>query len=174
MSLVSLLIACLVCALFAIVGGISKFQKGHSRYHQRVVSMLWLVTGQLFGLILATSQIDFARRNNADVAEALSGTLSSFRDKEVASPDLLERLGLDPEARLPYLARLFKPAGKVYWYYTFWSLMASSSFFNRLKPDVSIFVILIFAIAIYGATSIAGFVIVGQMLVEYGNCIRVY
>jgi hypothetical protein len=136
--------------------------------------MLWLVTGQIFGLISAMSQLELAQvRVRFPTAFGVFGVIRSSRHRiSLLTPALLERLGLDPETPEPRFFKVFMVAVKIFKYYVSWPyrLLALGS----SVPEVSFFVIVILCSAIYGFASIWGFIVVGQMLTAYGNCFRVY
>jgi hypothetical protein len=166
----------LVGAPIAIVGAISRFSRGNSTHYQRVAILLWLFTGQIFGLFSALGQLSLAKvRDHFRMIGLRSFTkIWSSRHHRTFSltPALLERLGLDPEKTAPGLYRTFLVAVKIAKSFTFWPYKLLD--LSASVPEASFFVIVALATTMYGFASIWGFVVVGQMLVDYGNCFRVY
>jgi hypothetical protein len=165
----------LVGASIAIVGGISGFRKGNSTHYQRVATMLWLFTRQIFGLISARGQLKLAKvRDHFQVASLRSFTSiwDSRHHTSPLTPALLERLGLDPVRPEPVFFGAFMVAVKMLKSYTFWPYKLLG--LSASVPEASFFVIVVLGTTMYGFASIWGFIVVGQMLMEYGNCFRVY
>jgi hypothetical protein len=137
--------------------------------------MLWLATGQIFGFISATGQLSLAEVRDHFLVTGLKSFTSIWGSRHRTSlltPALLERLGIDPEKPEPDLFKVFMVAVKIFKYYVFWPYKLLG--LSASVPEISFFVIVTFANMVYGFASIWGFIVVGQMLTEYGNCFRVY
>lgn len=153
-----------MAAPLVIVGCLSKFHNGTSSTGlQRYVLMVWLVLGQLLGPILAEWQKE---RGSTEMDWA---TYSADREALITD-ELLRRLDInaDQESRRKFDAVVSRLELRKF------AAMKPVVFLSRAFPEFqALSLYMYFAIA-YNICSIWGFVIVGQMLLDYGDCIRIY
>lgn len=130
--------------------------------------MTWLAAGQVFGLFLA-----FVMHQRGEIpTHMMEDPKDRLQELNLLTDELLRRLDIitDNETRSRFqtvISGLHTYRSLLLW--PIW-LMARSS----AKTIVYTFFIYTGNALIYGITAIWGFVIVGQMLLDYGNCIRVY
>lgn len=149
----------LLIAPLAIVGGISRFHVGNSTPVQRGVLMTWLSIGQIFGALYALFIIS-EQDNPVFMSREISGALlANFGLDTTRDTYSWWKLSNWPAEilRLPYAIRIW-----------------GAALVNARGPEANFVVFDGLYALIYGIPAIWGFVIVAQMLSEYGNCIRVY
>lgn len=158
-----------MAAPIVIVGSLSKFSKGNSStVVQRAVLMTWLTSGQIFGLFMA-----LAMQSRSEVSEGIAKDpllASGAEYKDLVTDELLQRLDINAE---PEWRNKFRPSVFVFNLIkmtTLWPLILLA----RVPPEIGALSIYATNALVYGVTALSGFVIVGQMLLDYGNCIRVY
>jgi hypothetical protein len=158
-----------MAAPLVIVGCLSKFHEGTSSTPvQRGVLMTWLASGQIFGILMAVLMRD---RNNfsENFVKAPAFTDSADR-KALITDELLQRLDInaDQESRRKFesMVSLFE--------LTNFAAMKPVVSLVRAFPEITALYLYMANAVVYGICGIWGFVIVGQMLLDYGNCIRVY
>ena len=161
----------MVAAPVAIVGALSWFDAGTSSTStQRRVLMAWLGTGQLCGLIMAVAILG---SDAASQVEPLN-IWSAFSSRGLATPELLRRLDIEDNANTTlYLIEMIRLPVKTAIYCLFWPYRGISLLLLQL-PEAGELVLFIATASVYGFPAIWGFIIVIQMLKNYGNCIRVY
>jgi hypothetical protein len=148
----------LVLIPVAIIGGISKFRPGSSTKTQRAVLMTWLGVGQFFGAVLSGFLRDSALASNTLNPRPMYLPYTT-------TEELWTRLGLPDNMQLltSSMLMLFSSPGLS----LLWITLKNS-------PEVKDFLVFASVYLLYGVPSIWGFIIVAQMFLDYGNCIRVY
>ncbi|KAH7200587.1 hypothetical protein BKA60DRAFT_528931, partial [Fusarium oxysporum] len=160
----------LVGAPVAIVGGMSKFRAGtESTPTQRGVLMAWLGAGQLFGLCLAgliiLTDFRFVRR----VLDAIRlNTEFTLSDQLLRTLDIYDTYH---SWKTHILFKIILWSVKACYYNFMWPIIILSM---SKAPDISELLFYTGIALVYGVPAIWGFIIVGQMLKAYGNCIRIY
>lgn len=141
----------------AIVGGISRFRPGQSALYQRVWTMMWLCLGPMVGAGLGTVVLSLVESRpvlwmtilvNGEKSGKINkgGDRAGNSEEETRCPDAGQTDESSQEAREP------------------------------LNTDIrmQLFVMGLSAAFLfaYMAPAIGGFVVVGQMLVQYGTCVK--
>ncbi|KAI4129762.1 MAG: hypothetical protein LQ338_002072 [Usnochroma carphineum] len=126
----------------------------------------------IFGLFSAAGQLWMAQRRDFPLAKYFGAMWASKRDTSLLTPDLLQRLGLDPERPKTRLFKGFMLVMKIFNYTLYWEgkLFSSGNADSETRLSYTVAIV----IAECGFASIWGFIVVGQMLTAYGNCFRVY
>ena len=124
--------------------------------------MTWLVSGQIFGIVMATLMRD---RSMSDTIMRDFRSGNSAKRKALITDQLLQRLGIDTNQDSRRKLESLVPSDPTPGFLIF--LM------KTFPEFVALYVYMVNAL-VYGVCGLWGFVIVGQMLLNYGNCIRVY
>jgi hypothetical protein len=161
-----------VAAPIVIVGGLSGFQAGRSStLTQRGVLMGWLGVGQVFGLVMAMNIL----RSNTSSQKTFYRIYWSFfgglSRRHLITPELLKRLDLGDRTSGIQLVDKFLML-KNYVMAQFASFFKFAMTFASPEA-MGKFSILMSAI-VWGFPAFWGFVIIAEMLLDYGNCIRIY
>lgn len=153
-----------MAAPLVIVGCLSKFHNGtSSNILQRYVMMMWLVSGQIFGAFLAGYQGDRG-------SQVRSWFVNSAARKILITDELLQRLDInaDQETRRKFESMVSRFELKKF------AAMKPVVFLTRAFPEFQALSAYMYFAIVYNICGVAGFVIVGQMLLDYGDCIRIY
>lgn len=134
----------IAAAPIAIVGAISLFKPGNSAPHQRVWTMLWLCLGPMVGTGLGTISMAFVESRPVLWRSVGVRREECHRSDDYKSTDDQG----DADTRPPW-----------------WERDNSGAF----KVMTALFILFT---AAYMAPAIGGFVVVGQMLNEYGSCVK--
>lgn len=130
--------------------------------------MIWLGMGQGFGLMMA---IAILHSEYADAANTFLHFWSPKSRKHLITPELLQRLGINGTTEASRWFHFLKSAVKVYGLLWYWPYALICRFFDEEDASKAT---LLFSSLVYGTPAIWGFVIIINMLRDYGNCIRVY
>ena len=131
--------------------------------------MAWLGTGQLCGLMMAVAIRGFDAASQVELFDIWN----AFSSRGLATPELLRRLDIEDNANTNFYIEMIRLSVKTGNYCLFWPYRGISLLLLQL-PEAGELVLFIATTSVYGFPAIWGFIIVIQMLKNYGNCIRVY